>query len=106
MVDRDAVFPDAGKRLQDARALDQWIRPDPAQDGSTDALGTPLGQVGAGAASLARRALEHPPQARPAREIEEDEGVGALETSVTAFLAEEVPVEDPLVASDRGRKLA
>src|SRR2546421_10959889 len=96
-------------RAQDAHGCDREdlgplrprVAPDPLQVLPVESLRRrevrPLLSV------VSHTAPEHTPDAEPARRVEEEHGIGAVEASVVA--AAEVAVEDPPVACDDGREL-
>src|SRR6266536_2370412 len=90
------------EKLEYARTIGTGIPPNPPKEREVEALRAAFGQVGARAAAVADESLEHAPKARPPREVEEDHGVGPFEAGVVAVEVEEVAVEDPALAGDRG----
>ena len=90
--------------FQHARAIVLRVPPDPAREVGVEAFAASRRQVRPRAASVTDGAPEDAPQARASREVEVDDGVDALEARIAC--PEEVPVEDPALAGDRGLEVA
>jgi hypothetical protein len=96
------------EQLEHTRSIRPRISPNPAEQVEVEAFVAAVGQVGTPTAAISHQAPEDTPEACPAREVEEDHGVCAVEALVVAdaVVPEEVPVEDPVVAGDRCAELA